>query len=184
MSDAATLMTGRFVIPELVATHFHVRAGDTVGDFGAGSGYFIKTLAELVGPTGTVYACEIQKNLVETMGELARRENLGNVNVLWGDCEEVHGSKIPTDSLDVAIMVNTFFQFEDQAGALIEIKRCLRPGGKLFIIDWSESFGGLGPQPDQVVTKSDAEGVAVTAGFTKDRDFDAGDHHYGLAFRI
>ena len=175
---------GRFVIPSVVSSHFHIRNGDTVADIGAGSGYFLETLSNLVGPEGKLYAVDVQRSLVEAMGDLARTKNLNNVEVIWGDCDEANGSKIPTDVADVAILVNTLFQFEKKDDALEELKRILRPGGKLFIIDWLESFSGLGPQPDQVVTATTAKDLATNAGFTFDRDFDAGDHHYGLAFRL
>ncbi|MFT5037351.1 MAG: ubiquinone/menaquinone biosynthesis C-methylase UbiE [Candidatus Azotimanducaceae bacterium] len=184
MTEVAALSQGRFVVPELVGTHFHLREGDVVADFGAGSGYFMKTLSKLVGSEGRVHACEIQKNLIETIADVARREHLGNIEILWGDLEELNGSKVPTDSLDAGILVNTLFQLEDKDTAFEEIKRALRNGGKLFVIDWSESFGGLGPQPDQVITESDAKAVAEQHGFTFERSFDTGDHHYGLAFRL
>lgn len=171
-------------MPQVVATHFHLRPGDTVADFGAGSGYFTETLAGLVGPTGRVYACEIQKNLVEKIGDTARAKGLAQVQPLWADIESPSGSKIPDGTLDAAIMVNTFFQLDDKGAALNEVKRTLRSGGKFFLIDWSESFGGLGPQPDQVVSAEDAEALAETVGFILEHTFDAGDHHYGLAFRI
>ncbi len=174
---------GRFVIPNVVCTHFHIREGDVVADLGAGSGYFTGVLAELVGPTGTVYACEIQKNLVEKIGDLARTHGWSTVQPLWTDLEELEGTHIPTGSVDVALMVNTFFQLEDFETALAEVNRILRPGGKFFVIDWSESFAGLGPESTAVVTVEMAEARLVTAGFVLDRSFDAGDHHYGLAFR-
>lgn len=180
---SSPLVTGRFVIPHIVASHFHLRPGDTVADFGAGSGYFIETLANLVGPQGRVYACEIQKNLVEKIGDLARSKGLSQVQPLWADLEDHGGTKIPDGVLDAAIMVNTFFQFDDRDTALQEVLRTLRSGGKFFLIDWSESFGGLGPQPEQVVTAEAAEAAAETVGFIFEHPFDAGDHHYGLAFR-
>jgi ubiquinone/menaquinone biosynthesis C-methylase UbiE len=175
---------GRFVIPSVVSSHFHIRNGDTVADIGAGTGYFLETLSSLVGQEGKLYAVDVQKNLVEAMGDLARTKNLNNVEVIWGDCDEANGSKIPTDVVDVAILVNTLFQFEKKDDAMQELKRILRPGGKLFIIDWSESFSGLGPQPEQVITDTVAKDFAAQAGFTFEHDFDAGDHHYGLAFRL
>jgi ubiquinone/menaquinone biosynthesis C-methylase UbiE len=180
---SSSLINGRFVEPSVVSSHFHLRPGDVVADFGAGSGYFIETLANLVGPTGRVYACEIQKQLVEKIGDLARSKGLSQVQPLWSDLEVIGGSKIPDGVLDAAIMVNTYFQFDDRAVALAEVLRTLRSGGKFFLIDWSESFGGLGPQPGQVVAARTAEVEGETAGFNLERSFDAGDHHYGLAFR-
>ncbi len=176
-------MQGRFVEPNTVVTHFHLREGDRVADFGAGSGYFIEALSRLVGSEGRVYACEIQRPLVEKIGDLARQKNLSNIIPLWSDVEEHEGSKVPSDSLDAGLLVNSLFQFEDKAAGLKEIYRTLRSGGKLFIIDWTESFGGLGPQPGHVLNKEDATALCETAGFIFEREYDAGDHHYGLAFR-
>lgn len=173
----------RFIVPEVVATHFHLRPGDQVADFGAGSGHFETVLSRLVGPEGKVVAVEIQKGLVEKLEDKIRRDHLSNVQVLWGDIEEVGGTKISDSSLDAAVMSNTLFQMEAKGVAIAEIYRVLRPGGKFFLIDWSESWGGLGPQPGQVLTVDDVRALAETAGFTFERTFDAGGHHYGLAFR-
>lgn len=183
MAEVGEPMTGRFVIPEKAATHFHLREGDKVADFGAGSGYFTKILSKLVGEEGRVYACEIQKNLVESIGDLARRENLNNVSVVWCDMETQNGTKIEDKVLDAAIVVNTLFQIEDKDVAVDEITRTLRSGGKLFVIDWSESFGGLGPQPDAVISENDTRALFEQHGFVYERSFDTGDHHYGIAFR-
>lgn len=177
------MSTDRFITPEIVASHFHLRIGDKVGDFGAGMGNFSTVLSRLVGAEGRVYASEIQKNLVDTLNDKVRREHLGNVEVVWGDVEELGGTKIEDEVLDAAIIINTLFQMEERQTAIKEISRTLRPGGKFFIIDWAESWGGLGPQPEDVLNESDAKALAETAGFTFERSFDAGQHHYGLAFR-
>jgi ubiquinone/menaquinone biosynthesis C-methylase UbiE len=175
--------SGRFVAPSVVATHFHIRPGETVADYGAGTGYFVPELAAAVGREGRVYAVEIQKNLVETLGTLVRERHFDQVQVLWGDLETPQGTKIPAESVDVGIMVNILFQLEDKTGALAEIDRTLRSGARLFVIDWSESFGGLGPQPGDVVTKESARAIVESMGYVLDREFPSGDHHYGLQFR-
>lgn len=173
----------RFVTPEIVSTHFHLRPGDQVGDFGAGTGNFTATLSRLVGPEGAVHASEIQKNLIDKLSDKVRRERLSNVKVVWGDLEEIGGTKINDAALDAAVIVNALFQIEDKPTAIREIARTLRPGGKLFVIDWSESWGGMGPQPGQVLTESQARDLCESEGFTFERSFDAGGQHYGLAFR-
>lgn len=183
MDSSPALTRGRFVAPEVVASHFHLRRGDAVADFGAGSGYFTPTLAKLVGADGRVYACEIQRMLVEKIGEVVRRENLSNVEVLWCDMGAQNGIPLPDQSLNAGVIVNTLFQLEDKPAAITEMVRTLQSGGKLFIIDWSESFDGLGPHPNDVVTETDAVALAESHGLVYERTFDAGDHHYGLAFR-
>ena len=173
----------RFVIPEVVMSHFHIREGDTVADYGAGSGYFVPALAAAVGAGGKVYAVEIQKNLIETIGAMVKSKGLAQVQILWGDIEEEGATKIPESSIDVGIVVNTLFQVEDTAGMIAEVSRTLRPGGKLCVIDWSESFSGLGPQPEAVVDETTARALFETAGYTFKTTFPAGGHHYGIVFR-
>lgn len=178
-----TLAPKRFVIPAVVSSHFHLREGDVVADFGAGSGFFLTVLASAVKGSGRIYACEIQKQLVERLGDLARTQGLQNVYPLWCDLEEPNGSKIPNGELDAAIVVNTLFQIEDKDAAATEIARTLRSGGKLFVIDWTESFAGLGPKPDHVYSAAAATALFEAHGFVLERDFPSGEHHYGLAFR-
>lgn len=174
---------GRFVQPDIVSSHFHLREGDRVADFGAGSGFFAKALSLAVGSEGRVYACEIQKQLVEALGVFAQTNRLTNIEPVWCDLEKSGGSKLANGVLDAAILVNTLFQIEDKDTALSEIARTLRSGGKLFVIDWTESFAGMGPQPEHVIGAKLARSKIEAAGFSFERDFPTGDHHYGLAFR-
>jgi ubiquinone/menaquinone biosynthesis C-methylase UbiE len=176
-------LPGKFVVPEIVATHFHLKEGDSVADFGAGSGYYLKALSASVGLSGKVYACEIQKPLVEKLGDFARLNGLPNITTLWCDLEEMNGIKIKDNTLDAGILVNTLFQIGDKVTALAEMRRVLRPGAALHIIDWSESFGGLGPQVAAVVTKAMAIDLLETHGFAFEHEFPTGEHHYGFSAR-
>jgi len=174
---------GQFVNPSIVTSHFHLQQGDSIADFGAGSGHFMKPLAEAVGQSGVVYMCEIQKPLVEALGKQAQSLRLSNVRVMWGDIEVLGGTKIPDSTLNAALLSNTFFQVTHKTELLKEISRTLRPGGKFIFIDWADSFRGLGPRSEEVVTETEAKVYAEAAGFTYERSFPAGEHHYGIAFR-
>jgi len=173
----------RFIEPEVVASHFHIHEGDVVADFGAGSGYFISTLALAVGPKGKVIACEIQKNLVEKIGFDARQLGYNNIDVLWSDLEEKDGIPIKESSLDAGILVNTFFQLEDKATAVREICRVIRSGGVIHVIEWNDSYGGIGPAPEQVVDKASLCDWFEADCFVLEREYPAGEHHYGVTFR-
>jgi len=176
-------MPGKFVVPEVVVTHFGLAEGYTVGDFGAGGGFYLKPLSAAVGPSGKLYACDIQKQLVDKLGDQARLLGLQNVAPLWCDLEEVGGIKLPNATLDVGLLINTLFLFEDKATGLTECVRVIKPGGTLVILDWSESFGGMGPRPEDVVTKDTAILLAEAAHLMYEREFPAGDHHYGIVMR-
>lgn len=177
-----TMLDSAFVVPDVVVSHFHLRDGDVVADFGAGSGHFLKSLSQRVG-SGRVYACEIQKVLVEKMSQHIQHLGLKNIHPLWCDLEEPNGIKIKTGGLDAAILVNTLFQIQEKEVAIIEMARTLRSGGKLFVIDWSDSSGGLGPRKDHIVSTRDVAALCESNNFIFERDFPAGSHHYGLVFR-
>lgn len=174
---------GKFADPSAIITHFHLHEGDSVADFGAGSGHYLADLSHAVGQNGKVYACEIQKNLVETLGILIREQHLNNVHTLWCDTEAPQGTKLTDEVLHAVLISNMLFQCTDKVAPLTEAFRTLRRGGKLFLIDWTDSFGGLGPHPTHVFTEAMGRSTAESVGFVFERAFPAGDHHYGLAFR-
>ncbi|MFN3188477.1 MAG: class I SAM-dependent methyltransferase [Candidatus Paceibacteria bacterium] len=174
----------KFIAPEVVASHFHVREGDMIADFGAGSGYFTPVFALATGPTGRVLACEIQKSLVEKIGCVARQCGHSNVDVLWCDIEEERGIPLNDDILDAGGLINTFFQIEDKATAVREIHRVIRPGGVIHVIEWNDSYAGIGPSLEQVVDKEALCDWFESDLFMLEREYPAGAHHYGLTFRV
>jgi ubiquinone/menaquinone biosynthesis C-methylase UbiE len=174
----------RFAQPELILSHFHVRDGDLVADYGAGAGTFIPGLSKKVGERGRVFACEIQRTLVEKIGTMINEANIQNVDPLWCDLEAENGIKISDGVLDVAIIVNTLYQIEERERAIAENRRTMRSGGVVYVVDWEDSFGGMGPHPDCVICKQAAIDLFEAAGFILEREYPAGEHHYGLAFRV
>jgi ubiquinone/menaquinone biosynthesis C-methylase UbiE len=172
-----------FVVPDVVVSHFHLKPGDIIADFGAGSGFFLKALSTRVGFEGKVFACEIQKRLVEKVSETVRTLGLTNVYPLWCDLEESNGIKIKDETLDVGLLINTLFQIENKEAGITEMARTLRSGGRLLIIDWTDSANGMGPIADHVMTARDTAALCESYGFVLENEFPAGSHHYGLAFR-
>ena len=176
-------VTAEFANPNKNAAQMGVTPGMKIADFGAGSGAYTLALASLVGLGGKVYAVEVQQDLLKRIKNLAEKEGHKNVDVIWGDFERPNGSKLAEGCIDIVVISNTLFQLDDKRGALLEAHRTLRQEGTLVIIDWSESFKGMGPQPNDVVTKETAKRLCTDAGFMLSREFDAGSHHYGMIFK-
>lgn len=172
-----------FMKPDTVTTQFHLREGDSVADLGAGSGHFTFEMAKAVGANGRVYALEIQKTLAESIKHEARKRRLNNIEILWGDLESQKGIKLGANSLDLALLSNTLFQLQDKEKVLGFIASTLKVGGKLIIIEWADSFGGVGPERSAIIPEMKARSLAEGVGFVLERSFPAGAHHYGLAFR-
>ena len=172
-----------FPEPKKNLKRFGLEEGMRVADFGSGSGHYTLAASELVGESGIVYAIEIQKLLLKKVKNISTDEHHKNIEVIWGDIEKNKGSKLADGSVDVVIMSNIFFQLENKIIALSEASRVLKPNGRLFFIDWSESFGGLGPQPEFIVSETDAKKIVSENNFIFERAIDVGEHHYGLLFR-
>lgn len=154
-----------------------------IADFGAGSGAYVIAIAEHLENSGRVYAVDIQKDLLRRIHTEAVKRGFKNVEIVWGDLEMPEGSKIADASLDLVLISNLLFQVEDKQAVIEEGKRVIKPGGRLAIIDWSESFGGMGPIKTAVVTKEEVLALARESSLVFQKEFRAGAHHYGLVFR-
>jgi ubiquinone/menaquinone biosynthesis C-methylase UbiE len=156
--------------------------GMKVADLGAGSGHYAIEAAKLVGPQGRVYAVDVQQDLLSKLKNSAAMAGLRNIEVIWGNIEKIGGTKLREALVDRTIVSNTLFQIAqaDRDNLALECKRLTKPGGKLLVVDWEPG----GPMtPKTVVPKMLAEGIFQKAGFVLEREFDAGDHHYGLLFK-
>ena len=81
------------------------------------------------------------------------------------------------------IASNLFFQLEDRVGFAKEVARILKSTGRLLFIDWSDSFGGIGPASESVVKPAEAKAFFEKNGFMIERNLPVGSHHYGLIIR-
>lgn len=173
----------RFSEPEIVVRELQLQPGLTVADFGVGSGYYTIAAARAVAPGGLVYATDIQPSLLRRVKNLAFAEGLSNVEVISGDVTLPKGSGLPDGSVDVVLVANVLFQVEDKKALVREAKRVLMDGGRALVVDWEDSFGGIGPIPSHVVKKDDAQAFFMNNGFKLVRNINAGSHHYGFIAR-
>lgn len=172
-----------FSDPHHLIEQFDLQSGSRVADLGAGAGALALVAARAVGEAGRVYAIEVQKGLLDRLKNHARQERLHNIEAIWGDIERPKGTHLKDHAVDAAVCSNVLFQVEDKAGCIAEIKRILKPGGRVLLVDWKESFRGMGPHIDAVVTEPEARRLFEKGGFALTKKVQAGAHHYGLVFR-
>lgn len=171
-----------FANPEKNIAQLAIHEGMKVADFGSGSGFYTKALSKRVGTTGHVYSVEVQKDMVKKIEAELKDDHSTNVDCIWGDIEKVGGTKIKDHSIDAVIISNVLFQVEDKLGLIDEAKRIIKHDGRVLVIDWQESFGGMGPAPHHVVTQERAEELFTKRGFKKLETISVPDHHYGIIF--
>lgn len=171
-----------FADPRTNVRQLSLEPGLRVADFGAGSGAYALALAEAVSPGGEVYAVEVQKELLSRLEQEANAKHVTNLHFFWGDIESVGGSQLKDNFLDLVLLSNVLFQVSGMYQVALEAKRVLKPEGRVAVIEWSDSFGGLGPRAEDLVLPEKVKTVFSEAGLKFSQDFSAGDHHYGLIF--
>ena len=172
-----------FSNPEKVLIQFGLSERMTVADFGAGIGFYAMRAAEKVGSDGKVYAIDIQKDLLSRLANEAEKAGLDNIETIYGDVEKQGNTSLADLSVDAVIIANTLFGMADKAGAAKEALRILKSKGRVLLVEWADSFAGIGPHRDHVVKKPIAKKIFTDVGFTFERFIESGEHHYGLVFR-
>jgi ubiquinone/menaquinone biosynthesis C-methylase UbiE len=168
-----------FSDPGTNLTKLGLNDGMRVADLGAGSGFYSMEAARRVGHSGRVFAVDVFKDLLERLRSVGISSGLRNIEVIWGNCEKIGGTKLGQSTVDRVIASNILFQIEKPDEFVLEIKRILKPGGKVLVVDWSEHSS---TSPENIVPSTKAKMLFEKAGFKIDQTFDAGDHHYGLVF--
>jgi ubiquinone/menaquinone biosynthesis C-methylase UbiE len=177
------LKTENFAHPPRNVLALEIEPGMNVADFGAGSGAYVLAIAERLAHAGHVYAIDVQQDLLRRIKNESHKRGYKNVEIIWSDLEQEHGSRLASAHMDRVLISNLLFQLDDKVAMLKEAHRILKQHGILAIVDWSESFGGIGPHKNDVVKKDKARTLAESAGFSFVHEFDAGAHHYGLIFK-
>lgn len=169
--------------PEQNILHLGIKEGMRVADFGAGMGFYSKAVSTKVGYTGKVYAIEVQKNLVKKLESEIKQWGITNIECIWGDIERRGGTKISDGSMDRIIISNVLFQSEDKMGLISEARRILKKDGEILLVDWSDSFGGMGPKSENVITENMAKELFEKKGFKFIEKISTNAHHYGIIFK-
>ncbi len=171
-----------FLRPDSVLTAFGVNHGAHVADFGSGSGEYALRLANHVGPRGRVYAIDINPMMLERLKYLSDIEKRNNIDIIRADLEMLNGTYLSDEMMDAGVASNILFQVEERGPFIAEMRRHLKPRARLLLVDWSDSFGNMGPHPEAVVPEMNARRMFEHSGFGFLRSLPAGDHHYALVF--
>lgn len=110
-----------------------LKPGMVVADVGAGSGYLSRRMAPLVSPGGRVIATDIQPEMLALLAKLAADPRYANIEPLAGAVDD---TRLPADSVDLAIMVDVYHELEFPYEVLASIVRALKPGGRVAFVEY------------------------------------------------
>lgn len=127
-----------FAARDQVLSALSLSDGNDVADIGAGTGLYTALFAQAVGPEGTVYAVDISAPFLEHINQRTAEAGLENVTCVLGTD---HAVRLPADSVDLVFICDTYHHFEYPQATLRSIRRALRPGGRLVLIDFERIEG-------------------------------------------
>ena len=119
--------------PDLLITELDIKAGMTVADVGAGTGYHVERIAPLVGKQGRVMAVDIQPEMLSMLDKRLKRLGISNVVPVLGT---IRDPKLAVNSIDLIMMVDVYHEFDHPAEMLTKMVAALKPGGRLAFIEF------------------------------------------------
>ena len=122
---------------EIVA-ELGLKPGMVIADVGAGTGLFTREFAAKLGRDGRVLAVDISENFLEHIRRTVREKGLLNVETVL--CTD-DSTKLPQGSVDAVFICDTYHHFEYPAKTMTSVRKALRPGGKVYVIDFHRIEG-------------------------------------------
>jgi ubiquinone/menaquinone biosynthesis C-methylase UbiE len=119
---------------DLLIEALNFKPGEVVADIGAGSGFFSWRMARLVGEQGTIYAVEIQQEMLDLlMKNMAKRRVEKIVKPMLGT---VTDPKLPPESCDTMLMVDVYHEFDHPFEMIRNMVAALKPGGRIVFVEF------------------------------------------------
>lgn len=149
--------------PHQVIQALGLKADAVIADIGAGTGYFAARLANML-PRATVYAVDVEPDMVKYLGERAKRERLSNLKPIAATPGD---AKLPAKA-DLVLLVDVYHHIEDRERYFGKLAASLKPGGRLAVIDFKPDAPEGPPKaariaPEQVKAELAKAGYALVA---------------------
>jgi tRNA A58 N-methylase Trm61 len=150
--------------PEKALDALNLKPGNVVADIGAGVGYMSLRMARRVGPTGKVYANDLQPQMLELLRQNAAKAGLTNIVTVLGD---VTDPKLPSNTMDLVLLVDVYHEFSQPQIMLRKIRETLKSDGRLVLLEYRAEDPNVPIVPEhkmtvaQVRTELQAEGFVL-----------------------
>ena len=150
--------------PEKALDALNLKPGMVVADIGAGVGYMSLRMARRVGPSGKVYANDLQPAMLDLLRQNAAKAGVGNIVTVVGD---VADPKLPTNTMDLVLLVDVYHEFSQPQQMLRKIRETLKPDGRLVLLEYRAEDPDVPINPAhkmtvaQVKTELEAEGFVL-----------------------
>ncbi len=167
--------------PMEVINALGVKDGEVIADIGAGSGYFAFRFSHHVGAQGKVFAVDISPDMILHMNRQIRDLKVQNVvTVLAAPDDPLLGDS----SIDRFFICDVWHHIENQPQYLARLKRMLKPGGQIVMIDFQKRELPVGPPTSMKISRDDLVRQMETAGFKVAKEYTFLPYQYFLVFTV
>lgn len=148
---------------DLLLSLLPIVPGDTVADIGAGSGYFTRRLARMVGEGGRVLATDIQPEMLQILDQSLAREGIGNVTPILGTITD---TGLEPGSVDLILLVDVYHEFDHPWEMSRSMRRALKPDGVVALVEYRAGDPQVPIKPLHTMTAEQSRLEFEAAGFS------------------
>ena len=148
--------------PDAALNVLKIPKGASVADIGAGSGYITVRLAARVGPTGRVFANDVQPQMLNILARRLNNANITNVTLVEGTLDD---PRLPPASVDLALMVDVYHELSQPQAILRHLRESLKPGGRLVLLEYRKEDPTVPIKPEHKMSVAEAKMEVEAEGF-------------------
>lgn len=167
--------------PHEAITALKLKEGEVVADIGAGSGYFTFRLAHHVGDTGRVYAVDVGPEMVVHLNRRIRDLNLKNVVSILAAPDD---PLLADASIDRFFICDTWQHIEKHDHYLALLKKMLKPGGEIVMVDFKKAETPVGPPLEMRIDRADLVKELEKNGFKVAAEHTFLPYQYFIVFKV
>ena len=149
--------------PDVALNVLKIPKGASVADIGAGSGFITERLSTRVGPTGRVFANDLQPQMLQILGRRLALRNITNVTLVQGTIDD---PKLDPASVDLEIMVDVYHELSQPQAMLRRLRAALKPGGRLVLLEYRKEDPSIPIKFEHKMSVAEAKMELEAEGFT------------------
>ena len=149
--------------PDVALNVLNIPKGASVADIGAGSGYITVRLAARVGPSGRVFANDVQPQMLNILARRLNNARITNVTLIEGTLDD---PRLPPASVDLALMVDVYHELSQPQAILRHLRDALKPGGRLVLLEYRKEDPTVPIKPEHKMSVAEAKLEVEAEGFT------------------